>query len=93
VQPGKRSERGENGNGGHRFSFEGGSVARGEKEEGNGALRAWPCGEGGGGTRGAVARRSVVQGGRQWPLTVGRGRWHCCVNREGGGSGLRSAGG
>jgi hypothetical protein len=68
-------------------------VARGEKEEGNGALRAWPCGEGGGGTRGAVARRSVVQGGRQWPLTVGRGRWHCCVNREGGGSGLRSAGG
>jgi hypothetical protein len=34
-----------------------------------------------------------VRGGRQRPLTVGRGRRHCRANRVGGGGGRRSASG
>jgi hypothetical protein len=84
---GEKERRGGAGMAADAFSFEGGSVVRCEKEGGKGALRAWPHGEGGGGMRGALARRSAVRGGQQRPSAIGRGWRHCCVNREGGGHG------
>jgi hypothetical protein len=87
MRPKKRRERGDR-NGDRCFSFEGGSVARGKKEEGMGALRARPCGEGGGGTRGGglgaavgSARLPAMAPGHQaraamLPREQERGGWH-----------------
>jgi hypothetical protein len=65
-----------------------------EWEKREGALLVRPRGEGGG-KMGALAQRSAARGDQQWPLAVGRGRWHCRVNREGGEGGheRRGAGG
>jgi hypothetical protein len=63
---------------------------RAEMEKGEGGLRALSRG-GGGGKRGLVWWLAV-RGDRQRPLAIGRGRWHCHANREGGGRGRLTRG-